>query len=87
VELDASSAWAHSALGSLYLKLDDSQKALFHLRQSVSLEPQNVTWLLALADGYRGLHMDPEATEVYHQVLALDPGNQWATEALRILGP
>ena len=43
--------------------------------------------ILALADGHRGLGQTEEAADLYRKVLALQPGNQRASEGLRALQP
>lgn len=87
LEVAPDSPWANSVLGSLLLKLGDPQQGFMHLQRAVEMEPANVIWLLALADGYRQRDMDSQAASIYKQILALDPGNRRATEALRLLRP
>jgi tetratricopeptide (TPR) repeat protein len=93
VHIAPDSAWAHSALGSICLKMEASAhgnasvEALVHLERAVELEPENVTWLLSLAYGYREVGQSLEAIVTYRRVLDLDPGNQKATNALEELEP
>jgi tetratricopeptide (TPR) repeat protein/predicted membrane-bound mannosyltransferase len=87
VEVAADSAWAHNTLGGAYLSRGNISDALAHLRRAVELEPEGITWLLALADAYRELDQYDEARVTYRQILAQDPGNAEASEALRALAP
>ena len=76
------SAWAHTMLGQALLP---AAEALSHLERAVELEPGKVDWLLALADGYRDVGRREEAIAAYRQVIALDPTNEKAAQALRAL--
>ena len=87
VELAPGSAWAHATLGRVYLEMGDAVRAQEQLQLAVDLEPENVTWLLALADGYRKLGQTEKAVDLYQQVLIMQPGNQRASEALQALSP
>ena len=87
VEAAPASAWAHAVLGRAYLDRAQGATGLPHMQRAVDLEPENPDWLLALAEGWQALGRPEQAAEVYRRVLAVDPNNQQAGQALRDLEP
>ena len=67
-------AVAHNDLGVICTDTEDQGKALFHLRKSVDLEPENVSFQMSLADYYYiKLGEYEESLEGYKKVLSLTP--------------
>ncbi len=67
-------AVAHNDLGVICADTEDQGKALFHLRKSVDLEPENVSFQMSLADYYYlKLGEYEESLEGYKKVLSLTP--------------
>jgi Flp pilus assembly protein TadD len=77
-------AVAHNDLGVICADADDQGKALFHLRKSVDLEPENAVFQKSLADYYYiKLGETEEALRTYKKVLSLSPDD---TDALILAG-
>ncbi len=67
-------AVAHNDLGVICADAEDQGKALFHLRKSVDLEPENALFQKSLADYYYIKLGEPEeALRTYKKVLSLSP--------------
>ena len=71
------------ALGLLRLQEGDAQTALGYLRAARRSDPGSVEIALSLAGLLWQLRMEEETVTAYEEVLALDPGNPEASEALR----
>ncbi|MBL0699284.1 MAG: hypothetical protein JJV92_00180 [Desulfosarcina sp.] len=77
-------AVAHNDLGVICADTEDQGKALFHLRKSVDLEPENVSFQMSLADYYYiKLGEYEESLEGYKKVLSL---TQDASDVLFLAG-
>lgn len=75
---------AHYDLASLYLEMDEKEKALEHYRESINLEPDNAVFCKGLADLYYvKLGNVDEALKLYRKALETDPND---CETLMILG-
>ena len=77
-------AVAHNDLGVICADTENQGKALFHLRKSVDLEPENVSFQMSLADYYYiKLGEYEESLEGYKKVLSL---TQDAADVLFLAG-
>lgn len=76
VEKDSSSFFLKKELIVLYLKNEETKKALDVARQMVTLYPDNTEGLMILAKLKQQLDQDDEAREIYQKILQLDPENE-----------
>lgn len=76
----------HNLLANCFLQESQASKALPHLEEVLSLDPQSVAAHLALAQAYVQMQRYREAIETYRQVLQLQPGQPQAQQALEELG-
>ncbi len=82
---DTSSASIYNALGENYLKLNELEPALHHLKRARRIDPQNTeTWRL-LGEVYFRMNDDAHAMEAYEKVFSLDPYDEQARNFLFFL--
>ena len=73
VEMDPSSAAAHSALGALLTRREQFADALPHLDRAVELDPQQIAPYVNRAEIFIKQGRAQEAVENLKQAIALDP--------------
>ncbi len=76
----------HTRLGDCLLDQGQPLQALTHFERALALAPQSLPAYFKLADAYVEARLYQQAIEVYEQILALEPDNAQAREALEELG-
>jgi tetratricopeptide (TPR) repeat protein len=77
-------AQGHNDLGILYFHLGDKEKALYHHRESVNLQPDNTSFLKNLADFfYTEMKNVNDALKYYRKIINVQPAD---VETLMITG-
>ncbi len=70
---------------TLLLRRERAREALNYAYRAATREPNDVPALMALAEAFARLNMQPEADQVLNRVLTIDPGNARAEQARRLL--
>jgi glycosyltransferase involved in cell wall biosynthesis len=73
----------HNAVGVLYFKQGQKNKALTHFQEAVQLDPDNLLAQKNLADTYLELGYAQKALQIYQKILAKNPKD---TETLLVTG-
>lgn len=66
----------------LYNQMNKPRQALAEIEKLVSSAPENVRYLLILADTYNEMNQEAQAFEVYQKVRKLDPENPYVSISL-----
>ena len=77
---------AHTLVGQCLLQQGRENEGLIHLEQVLALNPDSVSYHLALARGYSQASRYHDAIETYLRVLELQPDNDQAQQELEDLG-
>jgi pentatricopeptide repeat protein len=76
LELDPRLINIRTMAGNLCRKRLDFERAAFHFRAALRLEPHNAHAVFGLADALRGMGRFEEAAPLWDEILDLDPGNR-----------
>jgi len=70
---DTTSATIHNSLAENYIKLNEFEPAVYHLKKALHLQSENIDSYRLLGEVYFRQRKDVEAIDAYEQVLRLDP--------------
>lgn len=70
---DTTSATIHNSLAENYIKLNEFEPAIYHLKKALNIQPDNIDTYRLLGEVYFRQRKDDEAIDAYEQVLKLDP--------------
>ena len=83
IRMDPHYAHGHEYLGKVLLRTGRYNAAEAPLRKAIDLEPEDVSAYIDMGRMYEARKDIPSAIEWYRRVLAIEPGNAEAAQALK----